>query len=345
MMKTSFATAISKRPILYFWLLAVLLAMLVIPLAILTNAGALFGEIAKQTGESPTTNILHALPLALQVEGGAAAVAVMIYQPATPLIAAFIVAFIIARRVGVMELISRYKPWREGVGSREGLKIWAIAVLTLLAVKFAIAALMGLLKGTTLSGVVLWPEYTWSVNFLSGAFLFILVTSLFADGGGLLEETGWRGFALPRLLQRMSSLHAAIVLGVLWALWHIPVKVGALSDGLGNFLMFYALFTAICILYTIVITYFFNRLGGSTLIGIALHGLMNDSAGLAGNAGRTGMLEDAIQMLIVIVCFGVAALALLYMSGKELGRRGPAPSVAAPDAGAGRQPRGVRTVA
>jgi membrane protease YdiL (CAAX protease family) len=37
---------------------------------------------------------------------------------------------------------------------------------------------------------------------------------------GLFEETGWTGFALPRLQARYSPLASGLILGTLWAIWH-----------------------------------------------------------------------------------------------------------------------------
>jgi len=40
---------------------------------------------------------------------------------------------------------------------------------------------------------------------------------------GVGEETGWRGFALPELQKRFSPLTASLIIGVIWAAWHIPL--------------------------------------------------------------------------------------------------------------------------
>jgi membrane protease YdiL (CAAX protease family) len=50
---------------------------------------------------------------------------------------------------------------------------------------------------------------------------FFLVILTLTDGLG--EELSWRSFALPRLLSRHNALAASLILGVLWALWHLPL--------------------------------------------------------------------------------------------------------------------------
>jgi membrane protease YdiL (CAAX protease family) len=46
---------------------------------------------------------------------------------------------------------------------------------------------------------------------------------LFGIPAGFLEEIGWTGFAYPKLLLKYSNLKAAIILGLFWGLWHLPV--------------------------------------------------------------------------------------------------------------------------
>jgi len=41
------------------------------------------------------------------------------------------------------------------------------------------------------------------------------------------EEIGWRGFLVPELAKRLSFTGTAVLSGVIWALWHVPIIVFA----------------------------------------------------------------------------------------------------------------------
>jgi membrane protease YdiL (CAAX protease family) len=68
----------------------------------------------------------------------------------------------------------------------------------------------------------------------------------FGIPAGFLEEIGWTGFALPKMFLKLPPLKAAIVLGLLWGLWHIPVInfLGAAVPHGAYWLHFFLAFTA-----------------------------------------------------------------------------------------------------
>jgi len=69
------------------------------------------------------------------------------------------------------------------------------------------------------------PWYGYLVIFPVSVFLG------FPFGSGMGEEAGWRGFALPKLLERFSPVTASIILGAIWGLWHIPVLLMSTWEG------------------------------------------------------------------------------------------------------------------
>jgi membrane protease YdiL (CAAX protease family) len=84
---------------------------------------------------------------------------------------------------------------------------------------------------------------------ISAPLTLLTTANIVIDPGPWGEETGWRGFALPRLLTRLPPLTAAIVLGVIRAIWHAPAfLVSGLTQSNYNFGWFLISATGISVL-------------------------------------------------------------------------------------------------
>ena len=100
--------------------------------------------------------------------------------------------------------------------------------------------------------------------------------------GPLGEEGGWRGYLLPRLLERGGEARASLIIGIVWALWHLPI-MAMFADWRSG-----VPFTAYLPLYTfgvIGLSFVMSRVwligGGSLIPCIWLHGLVNAVGGVA----------------------------------------------------------------
>jgi len=121
-----------------------------------------------------------------------------------------------------------------------------------------------------------------SFNWLAGVPVFfasiplLMLTKL--PLGPMAEELGWRGFALPRLQRRMSALSASLILGVLWALWHLPafwVPGAALSMDELPTMMGILQYVVNVVGLTVVFTWLYNSTRGSLLIDFLFHAAYN----------------------------------------------------------------------
>ncbi|MFN2236259.1 MAG: CPBP family intramembrane glutamic endopeptidase [Anaerolineales bacterium] len=133
------------------------------------------------------------------------------------------------------------------------------------------------------------------VRLLEMVTLFFLYNVIY---GGLSEEPGWRGFALPRLQAKFSPLGSSLILGVLWAVWHAPARFGGIeakspSDTLVEWVLI--------VLVTVIFTWFFNRTKGSILITALLHPAMNTTGSfLTGSLGALILLFVFMIFMIVL---------------------------------------------
>jgi CAAX protease family protein len=127
-----------------------------------------------------------------------------------PAVAAILAAALTGGRAALRDLGERLVRWRVR---------WQWYVLVILgpaAFSLAIAGVYALLGGSWSAAV---PKAL-SEEPLVLLPVFFLILAL-TDGLG--EEPAWRGFALPRLLTRHNALVASLIVGVLWALWHLPL--------------------------------------------------------------------------------------------------------------------------
>ena len=110
------------------------------------------------------------------------------------------------------------------------------------------------------------PATSW-LSIPRGADLTFLVGALVAGSFG--EEVGWRGFALPRLQACYTPLVGSVIVGVIWATWHLwPV----ITPGGGSITWLVALETYVRLLATSVIYgWIFNATGGSVLLVMLAH--------------------------------------------------------------------------
>jgi hypothetical protein len=93
---------------------------------------------------------------------------------------------------------------------------------------------------------------------------------------GIGEEIGWRGYALPKLQASYSALVSSLVLGVIWFLWHLPLFFTAGTSYSNTPLWVFLVFL---LPFSILISWVFNSTGGSVLMVMILHAVMNASTG------------------------------------------------------------------
>ncbi|NTU75447.1 MAG: CPBP family intramembrane metalloprotease [Anaerolineaceae bacterium] len=159
-----------------------------------------------------------------------------------------------------------------------------------------------------------------AVTFPAAAQLFtslpLLVQFLVVEitFGALSEELGWRGYVLDELQARWSPLISALVLGVLWALWHTPAflvpGMGQYNMG-GVFSVPYLSFILSVIMASVVQTWFYNRSGRSILLaGFMLHFLANLSLTLMSGIFERFSMPDGYYLLSA----GVSLLVLIGFS-------------------------------
>jgi uncharacterized protein len=176
-----------------------------------------------------------------------------------PAIAALLAAALTGGRGALRELGSRLVRWRVGW------QWYLVVILGPAAFSLAVAGVYTLLGGS-------WAEAA-PPALLEGSLLFLpLFLLILTLTDGLGEELAWRGFALPRMLTRYNALVASLVLGVIWALWHLPLLW---TQGNGMFHQPVWLLLLDVTAKSVLFTWVFLHTRGSVLIAMLFHGATN----------------------------------------------------------------------
>lgn len=218
----------------------------------------------------------------------------LIYASWTPNIAAFLVLrFILKEQDGIKKLLSGWTKWRVGFG-------WYVAAISPLFISFLAAAIFLILGGEMAN-----PEQS-----VAGPLVISLVLSIIT--GAMGEELGWRGFLLPRLQQRYDALTSSLIVGVIWALWHLPLW---LLPGYGWDAIPYWTFALGAISTSVLMTWVLNNTDGSLVMASIIHLMMNYGLSVVGILGLVPSPQD--YWTIASILFAIYAVLVILIAGPK----------------------------
>ncbi len=206
-----------------------------------------------------------------------------------PSVAAIIVLKATHRTSGLVELKNRFK-------MSPALLAWCVlAVLLPLALLFPIWLLHNCLG----------EAIDFKLNQLS---LLSIVVAILIIG----EEVGWRGFLLPYLLQRYSPVTSSLIVGIIWAVWHVP---NFLIPSFPHYGLPFSAFVLMTTAFSMLFTWIHLRTNGSLVVAVIFHGALN--------LFSLGGVEPSREYWLRAVTYTVASLVVYGVTSPSAISRGP----------------------
>ena len=207
-----------------------------------------------------------------------------------PALSAIMVSAVSDGKAGVKALVRRLGIWRVGLR-------WYIVALGLPAVIGFIAMRLAILLGSP-------------VLERGSSAIFFLIPLLFVLAIG--EELGWRGFALPRLMENRSAFSASLILGAAWAIFHWPLLLpGQMLGAEGTSILTHS---PTVIVLAILYTWIYQHTRGSVLMAVLFHGAFNTF-----NLLFLGRVDQALGAWLSLALWGGTALVVVIAFGPNLG--------------------------
>ncbi|GAA1685126.1 type II CAAX endopeptidase family protein [Microbacterium lacus] len=217
---------------------------------------------------------------------------------------AFLMVGLIDGKPGIRRLASRL------ISFRHGIQWYLVAILLLPGTAVIVTLILGATDAGAafaLTSLVIYPA-SYAAHFIFGP---------------LFEETGWRGFALPRMQNKYGPFRGTFYLSLLWATWHfslyIPSWFGSGDIGQGMFGL--GFFTLTVIGMTFIFTWLSNNTQASLALCILLHGSIDGSVTYFQRLAAGGTIAaDTSAMLVgfgaTIGYFVIATIVLLATRGR-----------------------------
>jgi membrane protease YdiL (CAAX protease family) len=136
------------------------------------------------------------------------------------------------------------------------------------------------------------------------------------------EEIGWRGYALPRLESRFGLGWASVVLGVIWAVWHLPLFFIPSLDYYGQSFLIFALG---CMSISVAMAWLYAHTNRSVLMTMLMHSAVNQTTGIVpsavvGAGDSWAMSHSLVAWLSVALLWACAGYFLMRMARPVVAR-------------------------
>ncbi len=212
-------------------------------------------------------------------------------NPLGPLVAAMIVSASFDGWTGFKRLFGRYFRRMDAL---------SLATAILLPVGLnAVAAAINVAMGAAMPTATKFAG--WREMLPSFVFIFVFI--------GVGEETGWRGYALPWLQKRYSPLVSSLILGTIWAAWHIPL-MGVEFKG-----QVIAAFLVSIVPAAVILTWLFNHSNENLLTAPLFHAMVNTVGG--GFVFRMFEGADLTRLWWIYALLWFAAGATLIVASRQ----------------------------
>lgn len=217
-----------------------------------------------------------------------------------PSLAAVIVTGLSGHRAAVQRLLARLLIWRVSIVWYGFVLLWpAVLSLTTTAIHLALGAPAPDWDNPPLRSLYPLPPELAQIG-LWALLPFVFVQQLVLSSP-LGEEIGWRGYALPALHTRTSSLIASVVLGLIWSVWHLPLYFTSGDPAAGTFFGWLPLGL---IPTTMLFSWVFSHTRGSLLLALLFHTAINVTGLFLAATATIPLVSPALTWIVALIVLG-----------------------------------------